>query len=116
MNRKSETIDEYLEAVEGEQRKALDRLRKTIRRIVPKAEECLSYRMPAFRLEGRIVAGFAATSSGCSYYPFSGRTLRALAADLTGYTMTKGALHFDPVKGLPVTLVRKLIKTRLAEG
>ena len=87
-----------------------------IRGIVPGAEECISYGIPAFRLDGRIVAGFAATADGCSYYPFSGTTLATLARDLEGYEGTKSALHFDPGKPLPVTLVRKLIRTRIAEG
>ena len=66
------TIDDYLSAVKGPRRSALEALRRTIRAIVPRAEECISYRMPAFRLDGRIVAGFAATAKGCSYFPFSG--------------------------------------------
>ena len=110
------TIDDYLAAVTDEQRAALERLRATIRRIVPNAEECISYRMPAFRLEGRIIAGFAAFTHGCSYFPFSGRTLATLAHELRDYDQTKSALHFDTARPLPVTLVRKLIKARIAEG
>jgi uncharacterized protein YdhG (YjbR/CyaY superfamily) len=116
MNRKPTTVDSYLATVKGDRRAALDKLRKTIRAIVPKAEECISYGMPAFRLDGRIIAGFAATTKGCSYFPFSGSTLRTLARDLAGYGGTKGSLHFDPAKPLPATLVRKLIKTRIAEN
>jgi uncharacterized protein YdhG (YjbR/CyaY superfamily) len=115
MARKPTTIDEYLATVRGEKRAALDKLRKTIRTIVPKAEECISYAIPAFRLDGRIVAGFAATAKGCSYFPFSGSTLRTLADELEDYDMTKSALHFDPASPLPATLVRKLIKARTAE-
>jgi hypothetical protein len=63
-----------------------------------------------------VVAGFAATTRGCSYFPFSGRTLSTLADDLQAYGGTKSALHFDPRKPLPVSLVRKLIKARIAEG
>jgi uncharacterized protein YdhG (YjbR/CyaY superfamily) len=113
---KPTSIDEYLVTVTGQKRAALDTLRKTIRAIVPKAEECISYRIPAFRFEGKIVAGFAVTAKGCSYFPFSGSTLRSLADDLKGYDMTKSSLHFDPAKPLPATLVRKLIKARIAEG
>ena len=113
---KPSSIDDYLAAVTGDRRVALDQLRDTIRAIVPRAEECISYRMPAFRLDGRIVAGFAATAKGCSYYPFSGRTLRTLAAEVATYQQTKSALHFDPAKPLTKALVRKLIETRIAEG
>ena len=113
--RKPETIDAYLAAVKGPRRAALEGLRRTIRRIVPGAEECISYGMPAFRLDGRIVAGFAATARGCSYYPFSGTTLGTLAADLEGWEKTKSAVHFGPDRPLPRALVRELILTRMAE-
>jgi uncharacterized protein YdhG (YjbR/CyaY superfamily) len=100
----------YLADLTAPQRTALEKLRRMIRKIVPKAVECISYRMPAFRVDGKIVAGFSARTNGCSYFPFSGRTLRALADDLEGYSRTKGALHFDPEIGLPAALVRKLLK------
>lgn len=109
------TIDQYLATVTGERRAALDQLRKTIRAIIPRAEECISYRMPAFRLDGEIVAGFAATKKGCSYFPFSGSTLRTLATELEDFGGTKSSLHFDPAAPLSAALVRKLIKTRIAE-
>jgi uncharacterized protein YdhG (YjbR/CyaY superfamily) len=116
MARRARTIDEYLAAVSDDRRAALDTLRQTIRAIVPKAEECISYGIPAFRLEGRVVAGFSATVKGCSYFPFSGSTFRRLASDLTGYDRTRGSLHFHPDQPLPPTLVRKLIRARLAEA
>jgi uncharacterized protein YdhG (YjbR/CyaY superfamily) len=108
-------IDDYLATIAGDKRTALDKLRKTIRSIVPRADECISYGMPAFRLDGRVIAGFRATAKGCSYYPFSGTTLQTLAGDLQGYPKTKSALHFRPDEPLPVSLVRKLIKARVAE-
>lgn len=114
--RRATTVDAYLAEVKGERRAALEALRQTIRRLVPGAEECISYGMPAFRLEGRIVAGFAATAKGCSYYPFSGTTLGTLARELEGWEGTKSAVHFAPDRPLPRTLVRKLIETRIAEG
>lgn len=115
MAMKPTTIDEYLATVKGERRAALEKLRKTIRAIVPKAEECVSYGIPAFRLNGKIVAGFLATAKGCSYFPFSGRTLTTLAGEVEGYERTKGSLHFDPARPLPAALVRKLIEARIAE-
>jgi len=113
---KPTTIDEYLAGVTGENRKALERLRRTIRSIVPAAEECISYSIPAFRLEGRIVAGFAARTSGCSYFPFSGSTLATLSKHLAGYAQTKSSLHFSAAEGLPAPLVRKLLAARIAEA
>ncbi len=115
MARKPTTIDEYLAPVSGDRRAALEKLRKTIRSIIPKAEECISYAIPAFRLDGAIVAGFCATAKGCSYFPFSGSTLRTLSAGLDGYERTKSSLHFLPARPLPAALVRKLIKARIAE-
>lgn len=108
-------IDDYLARLEPTSRAALQKLRATIRSLLPEAEECLSYSIPAFRLGDRVVGGFKATKKGCSYFPFSGRTLESLADDLAGYERTKGSLHFDPAKGLPKTLVRKLLRTRIAE-
>ncbi|MBK7644629.1 MAG: DUF1801 domain-containing protein [Planctomycetes bacterium] len=113
---KPKTIDEYIAKVSGEQRRALDELRRGLRSLLPQAEECISYGMPAFRLEGRIVAGFAATSKGGSYYPFSGSTLASLSSELKGYSSTKSALHFTTQAPLPPALVRKLVKARVAEG
>src|SRR5512138_133828 len=110
MPRKPTPIDAYLATVNGEKRAALEKLRKTIRAVVPRAEECISYGIAAFRLDGRIVAGFRATSKVCSYFPFSGATLTTLAEELEGYDMTKGSLHFDPDEPLPAALVRKLVR------
>ena len=78
-------------------------------------QECISYRIPAFRVNGVVIAGFCATAKGCSYFPFSGSTLRSLARDVSRYDQTKGSLHFSPDEPLPITLVRKLIKVRIAE-
>jgi len=115
MSGRPKTIDEYLAPLSGEKLAALSKLRNTIRSIVPKAEECVSYGIPAFRLDGVVVAGFCATAKGCSYFPFSGSTLGALADDLRAYSQTKSSLHFRPDKPLPAALVRKLIKARVAE-
>ena len=106
-------IDAYLAGVDAKSRRLLASLRKTIHALVPGVEECISYRLPAFRFGGRVVAGFAARATGGSYYPFSGTTLGALAEDLEGYSQTKSALHFDAP--LPTDLVRKLLEARLAE-
>jgi uncharacterized protein YdhG (YjbR/CyaY superfamily) len=113
VKRAAGTIDVYLAGLPAAQRATLQRLRTTIRRIVPQAQECISYRIPAFRLEGGIVAGFLARKDGFSYVPFSGRTLATLARELEGYGGTKSALHFE--KPLPASLVRKLIRARMAE-
>ena len=108
-------IDEYLKNVPSDRRRALQDLRKTIHAVIPDAQECISYRIPAFRFEGVVVAGFCATTKGCSYFPFSGSTLKTLAQYVSRYDQTKSSLHFSPDDPLPLTLVRRLIKTRMAE-
>lgn len=115
MQRKPSTIDEYLGTVPKDRREALEDLRTKIRSVVPGAQECISYRVPAFRLDGEVIAGFCATSKGCSYLPFSGSTLKGLARDLRRYDQTKGSLHFSPDEPLPIELVRKLIRARINE-
>jgi uncharacterized protein YdhG (YjbR/CyaY superfamily) len=116
MRRKPTTIDAYLAGVPVEQRAVLQKLRATIRAIVPEAQECISYSLPAFRLDARIVAGFSATASGCSYYPFSGSTLKTLARAIAKYDHTKSALHLTVDSPLPASLVRRLIAARRAEA
>jgi uncharacterized protein YdhG (YjbR/CyaY superfamily) len=109
----AEEIDEYLRALEDPKRSTLEALRRTILEIVPDAEQVMSYRVPAFRVQGEIVAGFAAFKDHLSYLPFSGSVLGELADELHGYTMTKSALHFPVDRPLPNTLVKKLIAVRL---
>lgn len=115
MAAKPKTIDEYLAAVSDDQRVALEKLRKTIKAAIPKAEECIDYGVAAFRLNGTAVAGFGASAKHCSFYPMSGKTVATLQDDLKNYKTTKGSIQFQPDKPLPVTLVRKLIKARIAE-
>ncbi len=109
-------VDEYLQGIEEPKRSTLEALRRTILEIVPDAEQVISYKVPAFRVEGRIVAGFAAFKNHLSYLPFSGSVLPKLADELEGYTMTKSALHFPVDRPLPKTLVGKLIAARRSEA
>src|SRR5207302_285202 len=109
------TVDEYLHGLEEPKRSTLAGLRRTIRDIVPEAEEIISYGMPAFRVRGQTIAGFAAFRQHLSYLPFSGSVLGQLADELGGYTMTPSSLHFAIDEPLPTTLVEKLIEVRLRE-
>ena len=108
-------VDEYLRGLEEPKRGTLQALRGTILEIVPDAEQVISYGMPAFRVNGKTVAGFAAFKDHLSYLPFSGSVLSQLTEELQGYTMTKSALHFAVDESLPKALVEKLIAVRLAE-
>jgi uncharacterized protein YdhG (YjbR/CyaY superfamily) len=109
----AEEVDEYLSAVDEPKRGTLEALRRTILEIAPEAEQVISYRVPAFRVQGKIVAGFAAFKDHLSYLPFSGSVLEQLGDELRGYTMTKSALHFPVDRPLPTSLVEKLIAVRL---
>src|SRR5437660_11282327 len=108
-------VDAYLAALEEPKRATLEALRRTILEVVPDAEQVISYRVPAFRVGGKTVAGFAAFKDHLSYLPFSGSVLGKLADELEGYAMTKSALHFPVDRPLPKALVKKLIRVRLAD-
>jgi uncharacterized protein YdhG (YjbR/CyaY superfamily) len=111
----AEEVDEYLRAVDEPKRSTLQALRRTILEIVPDAEQVISYRVPAFRVRGKVIAGFAAFKDHLSYLPFSGSVLGQLADELHGYAMTKSALRFPVDRPLPKALVKRLISLRLAE-
>jgi len=109
------TIDEYLAALSDDKRAALEKLRKTIRAAAPKAEECISYQIPAYRQDGMLV-GFGATGNHCAFYLMSSSTVEAHKEELKDYDTSKGTIRFQPDKPLPVGLVRKLVKARIAEN
>jgi uncharacterized protein YdhG (YjbR/CyaY superfamily) len=111
----SEEIDRYLAALDESKRRTLEALRNSILQVVPDAEQCISYDMPAFKIDGKTVAVFAAFKHHLSYLPHSGAVLAALGDDVAGYEMTKGSLHFNVDKPLPKRLVRKLVITRMQQ-
>jgi uncharacterized protein YdhG (YjbR/CyaY superfamily) len=113
---KPKTVDAYLATVPADRHAALEAVRRAVHALVPMAEECVSYGMPAFRRGGVVFGGFRATAKGCSWYPFSGSTLKTLAKALAGYEGSPGALYFDPSVGLPRAVLRDLIRVRLAEA
>jgi uncharacterized protein YdhG (YjbR/CyaY superfamily) len=109
-------IDQYLGTLDEPKRATLAQLRDTIVAIVPDAEQCISYSMPAFKLRGKTIAGFAAFKNHLSYLPHSGSVIRRLAKETDGYTKTKGSLHFTVDEPLPKTLVKKLLDARMDEA
>jgi uncharacterized protein YdhG (YjbR/CyaY superfamily) len=108
-------IDEYLAALEEPKRSTLAQLRDTIMSIVPDAQQCISYGMPAFMLRGKTIAGFAAFKNHLSYLPHSGSVIPALTTATKGFSGTKGSLHFPVDRPLPKSLVKKLLVARIAE-
>jgi uncharacterized protein YdhG (YjbR/CyaY superfamily) len=111
----AQEIDEYLATVDEPKRSTLEALRRTILEIVPDAVQCISYGMPAFKVGGKAVAGFAAFKGHLSYFPHSGSVLPELGDAVAGYAGTKGTLRFDIDTPLPRALVEQLIAARMAE-
>ena len=109
-------IDRYIRALDEPKRATLAHLRDTIVAMVPEAEQCISYGMPAFKLRGKTIAGFAAFRSHLSYLPHSGSVIGRLGKETEGYTKTKGSLHFPLDQPLPKDLVKKLLDARMAEA
>ena len=112
----AQEIDEYLDALEEPKRSTLARLRQTILDILPEAEQGISYGLPAFKVEGKTIAGFAAFKNHLSYLPHSGSVFPQLSDELQGYTTSTGALRFGVDEPLPAPLVQKLIAVRLQQA
>ena len=109
-------IDQYLDALEEPKRTTLDRLRQTIPDIVREADQGISYGVPAFKVRGKTIAGFAAFKDHLSYLPHSGSVFPQLKDELTGYATSSGALRFSIDEPLPAPLVEKLITVRLRQA
>jgi uncharacterized protein YdhG (YjbR/CyaY superfamily) len=108
-------IDAYLAGLDEPKRGSLEQLRRSILEVVPDAEEGIAYGMPAFKVRGKTVAGFAAFKNHLSYLPHSGSVLAELGDEVAGYETSKGSLRFAVDKPLPKRLVKKLIRTRMKE-
>jgi uncharacterized protein YdhG (YjbR/CyaY superfamily) len=108
------THDEYLAGLSEDKQRALEKLRKDIKAAAPKAEECMSYGIPGFRLNGKLLVSYGAASKHCAFYP--GSTLQAFTKELKDYdTSGKGTIRFPAEKPLPSALVRKIVKARIAQ-
>jgi uncharacterized protein YdhG (YjbR/CyaY superfamily) len=112
----SDEITAYLDAIDEPKRATLQKLRETITEVIPEAEQGLSYQVPAFRLEGKVVAGFAAFKDHLSYLPHSGSVFKVLEGELAEYSKTNGALHFPIDEPLPREIVKKLIDVRISQA
>ena len=112
----AQEIDQYLDALEEPNRTTLAGLRQTILEILPEAEQGMSYGLPAFKVRGKTVAGFAAFKNHLSYLPHSGSVFPELGEELREYTTSSGALRFGIDQPLSAPLVRKLIAVRLRQA
>jgi uncharacterized protein YdhG (YjbR/CyaY superfamily) len=112
---KFESVDDYLAAQPEATRRALQRLRATIRKARPVAEEVISYQIPTYKLEGRAVIYFAGWKRHCSLYPVTEAVLSALGDALQEYEIEKGTLRIELTQSIPPKLVERLVKVRVKE-
>jgi uncharacterized protein YdhG (YjbR/CyaY superfamily) len=113
-SRPPKTPDDYIAALNVEKQAALEKLRRDIKASAPKAEECMSYGIPSFRLNGKLLVSYGAAAKHCAFYP--GSTLQAFKKETKNYdTSGKGTVRFPADKPLPSALVRKIVKARIAE-
>ncbi len=108
-------VDDYLSRLPEDSRGALENLRDTIKSIVPDAVEVISYQIPTFKYQDRMLVSFAAFAEHCSFFP-GAAPIAAHQSDLKSYQTSKGTIRFPASKPLPARLVRKLVKTRIAEN
>lgn len=106
--------DDYLAVLSAAKRWTLEKLRREIKAAAPKAEECISYGIPGFRLKGKLLVSYGAAAKHCAFYP--GATAQAFKKELKDYdTSGKGTIRFPAEKPLPSALVRKIVKARIAD-
>jgi uncharacterized protein YdhG (YjbR/CyaY superfamily) len=116
MQRKPRDIDDYLSRAHADHRAALERLRRQVQAAAPRSEECITYNLPGFRLDGRVLVAFGDAARHCSLYPMSAAWIQAHRSELARYDTSKGTVRFQPEAPLPAALVRKLVRARIAEN
>ena len=109
------TVAGYIAAAPKEQRPALEKLRRTVKRAAPKATEGLSYGIVGFKQNGKYVAYFGSWKTHIALYGFGGSVIDAHAVELRPYVQSKGTIQFPADEPIPYGLVTKLVKARVAE-
>jgi uncharacterized protein YdhG (YjbR/CyaY superfamily) len=108
----SEAVDQYLAQLPEDQREVLEKLRQTIKKLVPEVEEFISYKMPAYRYHG-MLCGFAAFKKHCSYFPWDSKTVEDFKTELKDFKTSAGTIQFTPEKPIPDTLLKKILQARV---
>lgn len=109
------SVDEYIASQPEAVQEILQRVRHTIRKAVPAAEESISYKMPTYKLQGGAVLYFAGWQRHFSLYPVSARMLTAFKKDFEPYTVNKGTIRFPLSEPVPVRLIAAIAKVRAQE-
>jgi uncharacterized protein YdhG (YjbR/CyaY superfamily) len=108
-------VDEYLQSLPKKEQTVLENLRRTIKSIVPKAEEVISYQIPTFKYNGGLV-GYAAFKDHCGLYVMSPKLMKELAEDLKPYDTATSTVRFTVDRPLPAALVEKIVQARMKEN
>jgi uncharacterized protein YdhG (YjbR/CyaY superfamily) len=112
---KPKSVEAYFAGLSPEPRAALQKLRETIAAAVPRAEEGITYGMPGFLLGGKGLVGYMAFTDHYSFFPMSPAAIDAHREELGALVTGKGTISFEYGRRLPVTLVKKVVKTRIEE-
>jgi uncharacterized protein YdhG (YjbR/CyaY superfamily) len=113
---KIKNVDEYIAAQPEAAQAALKLVRSTLRRALPKAEEVISYRIPAYKLHGGIVLYFAGWKQHYSLYPAGARMVAAFKSELAPYQLSKGTIRFPLSQPVPVKLIERIARFRAQEA
>ena len=108
-------VDEYLKSFTGQQRETLGKIRSTIKAAAPKAEEVISYGMPAYKQNG-MIAYFAGFKNHCSYFPGSYAVMKQFEEELKSYNVSKGTIQFAINKPLASSLIKKMVQAKIKEN
>jgi len=113
--KKPKSVDDYISWFPEEDQRLLEQVRTAIQEVAPQAEEVISYAMPGYKLNGQLV-WFAGFKNHIGFYPRGSSAIIAFEKELAGYKTSKGAIQFPKDKPLPLALIKKMVKYRVAEN
>lgn len=110
------SVDEYIKSLPPDTHLALRRVRAVIKKALPKATEGISYQIPVYKIDGRMVLYFAGFKNHYSIYPATGKLLKTLKKELTPHLHSKATLRFDYGEKIPAALIARIARARAAEA